>query len=294
MHWLWRQLVDGVTYWVLPFIGFILPTRLAVAWARLLCRRNWLFRAQVRASLANARRVQDIDDERDWAYRFRMVQFIEAVDIWHATFSSDRRIARALVTQPAQWPLCDAIVMLGLHLGTGTLFLRCLAAAGFVPRIVYRELDRQWFRAKPILWWYRNWRIRYMIRVCQGGAIRVPGGRDLLDASFGEPGVGLVLVPDAPAEGRRGDRLHYRGHSMPVNARGLEMLVSHGALSAFFSAWWNDETGRRVIEIAPPRVLEDIDSALEAVNAHLVDMLERQPVQWHLWSTAEPVLRDDR
>ncbi len=290
MRWLLRQGADLLAYWLLPLLCFVLPARAANAVARVMARRGWFFRAHAANALANVSRVAPVADPEAWKTTFRLVQFLDAVDTWHGHFSSDRRIARALVSGPEAWPEAGTVVMLGTHLGPGTLFLRCLAAAGWAPRFVFRDVPDAARRGAPVFHAYLRWRVAYLRKVCRGGEIRVPGGRDAVAAALDQPGGALVLLLDAPAERPCGTRLRLRGQALPIDPRGLQMVVDHGAPASLFVMRWDATLGRRRLEVTPAEPVTDCDQALTRMEAFLDEALASDSAQWQLWLTAEPVL----
>ncbi len=292
MRWILRQCHDLTAYWAVPLLCFLLPTRAGNAVMRFTCRRNWFYRTHVENALRNADGVVEIGHPREWAYRVRITRFLDAVDVWHGRFSSDRRLARSLLTVEGEWPGTPSVVMVGTHAGPGTLSLRRLASGGFVPRFIYRDMTNAQLKRAPFLHAYQAARIRYMRWVSRDRAIRVPGGRKQVAEAIGEPGHALVLLPDAPAQSRRGDRLDLFGFSLPIDARGLEEAVTRGAPCSFFSMYWDDAKGRRIMHIRPPRVFRGLEEALDAYNDFLVATLSHAPAQWHLWAIHAPVLRD--
>lgn len=292
MRWLLQQLVDLAAYWLLPFLCFLLPARAASALARFVARRSGLFRTPMLNALANASAVMTIPDPTAWMATARLVRFLDAVDTWHGHFSSDRRIARGLITGPKHWPEATSLVFLGTHLGPGTLFLRAMAAAGYTPRFVFRDIPDIGRRSAPVYHAYLRFRIAYLRKVCRGREIRVPGGGEAVASALTEPGCALVLLLDAPAERPTGAALSVFGRSLPIDPRGLGMAVERRATAAFFTMCWDEASGRRVIEVSEPEVLEDRDATLSHMEAYLGSWLDRDPAQWQFWTTAQPVLAE--
>jgi hypothetical protein len=290
VRWLQQQFLDLAAYWLLPFLCFLLPARAANALARFLARRSWLFRTPTTNAFANVSAVATVPDPAAWMATVRLVRFLDAVDTWHGYFSSDRRIAQSLVTGPEHWPESGSLVLLGTHLGPGTLFLRAVAAAGYTPRFVFRDIPRAWRSSAPVYHAYLRFRMAYLRKVCRGREIRVPGGREAVAGALTEPGCALVLLLDAPAERPSGTSLSVLGGTLPIDPRGLGMAVECRATAAFFAMSWDEASGRRVIEVSDPAVLEDHDATLARMEAFLASWLERHPAQWQLWATTQPVL----
>jgi hypothetical protein len=290
VRWLLQQILDLAAYWLLPFLCFLLPARAANALARFVSRRSWLFRTPAINALANVSAVATVPDPAAWMATVRLVRFLDAVDTWHGYFSSDRRIAQSLVSGPEHWPESGSLVLLGTHLGPGTLLLRAVAAAGYTPRFVFRDIPRAWRSSAPVYHAYLRFRMAYLRKVCRGREIRVPGGREAVAEALTEPGCALVLLLDAPAERPGGASLSVLGGTLPVDPRGLDMAVECRATAAFFAMRWDEASGRRVIELGDPAVLEDRDATLARMEAFLGSWIERHSAQWQLWATTQPVL----
>lgn len=290
MRWLLQQLQDALAYWLLPALCFALPARPAHGIARWVSGRRWLFRVHARRALENFQAVGDVEDAEAWQREFRLVRFLDAVDSWHGRFSSDRRIVRSLVQDPPAWPEPPVPAWLGTHLGPSTLFLRRLAAQGYQPRFVFRDLPSNLGRQAPVYHAYLRWRIAYLRRVCEGREIRVPGGRSAVAEALETPGVALVLLLDAPAERDRGTAFRVGDARLPIDPGGLGLAVERDVSGVMYTMAWDDALGRRVIRLAPVQRLEDRAAVLRDMEAHLAEALARHPAQWQLWLTARPVL----
>lgn len=290
MRWLWTQALDALAYWVLPFITFLLPARLAHGFARWLARRRWLYRNHAERALANVTATAPVDDPAAWQTTFRLVRFLDAVDCWHGRYSSDRRILAGLVTDPEQWPEAESLVLLGTHLGPSTLFLRRVAAAGYRPRFVFRDLPTSLRQEAPVYYAYLKWRVAYLSRVCEGREIRVPGGRAEVETALDETQTALILLIDAPSGARGSVALTVRGRRLPIDTGGLDLAVTRNAPGAFFAMFWDDEARRRVIEVSEARPMHDRNEILGEFEPFLERWLEAHPAQWQLWLTAQPVL----
>ena len=290
MRWLIQQLLDVVAYWLLPAICFALPARPANGIARWVSGQRWLFRVHAPRALRNFQALGEAQAPDAWQRRFRLVRFLDAVDSWHGRFSSDRRIERTLVQDPSAWPEPPVSAWLGTHLGPSTLFLRRLAAQGYQPRFVFRDLPPDLGRQAPVYNAYLRWRIGYLRKVCAGQEIRVPGGRGAVIEALETPGVALVLLLDAPAERDRGAEFSVGGARLPIDPGGLDLAVERKVRGVMYTMEWQDALGRRVIDLKPAECLEDRDAILRGMEAHLGEALARDPAQWQLWLTARPVL----
>jgi hypothetical protein len=220
----------------------------------------------------------------------RLVRFLDAVDTWHGFFSSDRRIAKSLVSGPDHWPEAGPLVLLGTHLGPGTLFLRAVASAGYTPRFVFRDIPLAWRSSAPVYHAYLRFRMAYLRKVCQGREIRVPGGREAVAGALAEPDCALVLLFDAPAARPGGASFTVLGGTLPVDVGGLDMAVECRSTAAFFAMRWDEASSRRVIEVGAPLVLDDRDATLTQMEEFLGSWMERHSAQWQLWATTQPVL----
>lgn len=291
-RWLARQGRDAVVVWLLPFVAFCLPARLGHGLLAWFSRREWLYRERTERALRQARRFQPPADEASWKATFRMTVLIDAVDLWHGFFSTDRRLRRRLVDGPERWPGAEeGVVFIGVHLGTGTLMMRALRMAGFQPRIIYRgTLDRAILRHSPLLYAYMKLRIHYMRRVCGGKAIRVGGAGKRLKRSVTTPGVGVLLVVDAPVSETSPTRLRLLGRELPVSRKGLDIVAEERARYAFFSMVWDGARRRRVLTVGPARTAAPGDALLHESEAWVADQVARFGAQWQLWPAAGTVL----
>jgi hypothetical protein len=290
MRWLLQQFLDVLAYWVLPAVCFALPAGPSNGLARWVSGQRWLFRVHTPRALQNFEALGEVQAPEAWMRRFRLVRFLDAVDSWHGRFSSDRRIVRSLVQDPPAWPEQPVAAWLGTHLGPSTLFLRRLAAQGYQPRFVFRDLPSDMGRQAPVYHAYLRWRIGYLRKVCEGREIRVPGGKPAVVEALETPGVALVLLLDAPSERDRGAEFRVGGARLPIDPGGLGLAVEREVRGVMYTMAWDDEQGRRVIRLTPAERLVDQDGILQQMEKILDDALARDPAQWQLWLTAQPVL----
>lgn len=292
MRWILRQILDLLAYWLLPFVCFLLPAPWANRLARFIAAQGWFFRRPASNALANVTAIMPIADENAWKSEFRLVQFLDAVDVWHGRFSSDRRIARHLVTVPEAWPPVQRQIFLGSHLGPSTLMLRCMAAAGLKPAFIYRRAQSDLKRRAPVLHAYQRWRVRYLNRVCDGREVGTPGGRDAVERLLQAPDCCLILLVDAPSPREHGASLDICGGRMPIDPRGVSMAVANGLAATPFVMYWEQDSGRRRIELGATAPLTDTDLTLQQMNGLIDQWVRAHPAQWQLWLTAQPVFSE--
>ena len=290
--WCLRQLRDLLIYFLLPLLCFLLPVRWAERLQFHLAGSSWFFRGLTRAAWTNALEFGVQMPEADWKRQYRLMHLLDAVDLWHGLFSSDRRIRERLVTVSGNWPdPAQGAVFLGTHLGVGTLLMRVLAAAGFAPRLIYRgELDRAHLGPTPVLYYYMKLRLYYMIRVCKGQAIRVGGAGLKLRDSMNQAHVGVIMVADSPLGAEVPDRLPVLGKFLPVPRRGLDMLAQAQATFVPYNMVWDPARRQRVLELLPADRETDPEQMFARYAEHATDALARYGPQWRLWQVAHQVL----
>lgn len=290
MRWLRRQFKDLLAYWLLPFVCFALPAGPANSLAQFVARRDWLFKTLIENAERNAAMVTTIDDPAAWKTQLRLLRILDAVDVWHGFFSSDRRIERSLVSESFEWPKESSLLLMGTHVGLGALLMRRLASAGYRPRLIYRDLPPGFNRQAPVFHGYLMWRIAYMRKMGDQGGIAVPGGRDVYAEALKEPGAAIVSCIDAPADRPRGTVLRLWGQTLEFDARGLVMAVDQQVRACHFAMYWDGRLGRRVIELSEPRTLDDQAQALADYADHVRRQVEGHSGQWHLWFADHQVL----
>lgn len=289
MRWILQQTLDLLAYWLLPFLCFLLPARPANALARFIAGRGWFFRRPAANALDNVSAILPVTDPEAWKAEFRLIQFLDAVDVWHGLFSSDRRITRHLVSVPESWPPPSRQIFLGSHLGPSTLVLRCMAAAGLKPAFIYRRAQSDLKGRAPVLHAYQRWRVRYLHKVCEGREVGTPGGRDAVRQLLAEPDCCLVLLIDAPSPRDHDVALEICSGRLPIDPRGISMAVEEGLLATPFVMFWDRASGRRKIELHSSTRLTDTDLTLQQMNGLIEQWVQTYPAQWQLWLTAQPV-----
>lgn len=289
VRWILQQILDLLAYWLLPFVCFLLPARWANGLARFIAGRGWFFRRPAANALANVQAIMPVADEHAWKAEFRLVQFLDAVDVWHGRFSSDRRIARHLVITPENWPPVQRQIFLGSHLGPSTLILRCMAAAGLKPALIYRTAQNDLKTRAPVLHAYQRWRVGYVKRICEGREVGTPGGREAFRRVLESPDCCLILLVDAPSSKDLGVSLDIQGGRLPIDPRGVSTAVTEGLIATPFVMFWEQGSGRRKIELGASAALKDTDLTLSEMNGLIDQWVRAHPAQWQLWLTAQPV-----
>jgi hypothetical protein len=287
-----RQIGDFLTYILLPVICVLLPYRWGQALLLVVARRGWLLRSRSELSLQLAHRYVEIEDATTWRRNWRLVEMMEARDLWLSVVGRaaavSRRIKRHNIPQPK-----EGLVLLGLHYGPSAIVLKIFQEEGLGPRFVYRGIGPELRRLVPFQWVFSKLNVRYIQQSCQGKEIAVPGARSKLLAALKEPGTPVVLL-DAPVT-RAGQSIHadVLGLDTEFAGEGPELLSQGQAHCVHY--WLEvNESGERELYFGaisqPPTAQQLVTDYAGLMSAQLAS----NSAHWRLWHAADQLFRDSR
>jgi len=283
---------DFLTYILLPLFCVLLPYGWSQRLLLLVARRGWLLQSRSEFALQQARQFVAIEDASAWQCSWRLVEMMEARDLWLCVVGRSGSISRCIQIQDVP-QAAKGLVLLGMHYGPTAIVLQILKQAGLGPRFVYRGIDRELRRLVPFQWLYSKLNVRYIRQSCQGRDISVPGGRNKLAAALGEAGTPVVLL-DAPVT-REGQSIHAEvlGLDTEFSGDGPALLVAGGACCVHY--WLEvDEVGGRVLYFGPPSRPQSADQLVAEFADLMSCKLRDNSAPWRLWHAADQLFRSRR
>ncbi len=291
-----RQIGDFLTYILLPMIYVLLPYRWGQNLLLLIAKRGWLLQSRSELALQQARRFVAIENASAWKISWRLVEMMEARDLWLCVVGRSASISRRIPVHnlpEASIGPHTGLVMLGMHFGPTAIVLNILQQAGLGPRFVYRGIDADLRRLVPFQWLYSKLNVKYIRQSCRGREISVPGARSKLQAALGEVGTPVVLL-DAPVN-REGHSIHAEvlGLNAEFSGEGPALLVTGGASCMHY--WLElDEDGRRELHFGPLSQPASADLLIAEFAALMSRKLSDNSAHWRLWHAADQLFRSQR
>lgn len=285
-----RQVGDFLTYILLPMVCALLPYRWGQTLLSAVARRAWLLQSRSELALQQACRYVLIEDVTTWKRHWRLVEMMEARDLWFFVVGRAASISRRIKLHNVPRPM-TGLVLLGIHYGPTAIVLKIFQEEGLAPRFVYRGIGPELRRLVPFQWLFSKLNVRYIRQTCQGREIIVPGARRKLQAALTEPGTPVVLL-DAPVT-RAGRSIHgdVLGLDTEFAGEGPELL-SQG--KAHCVHYWMDvnECGDRELHFSaiyqPVTARQLILEFAEMMSARLAF----NSAHWRLWHAADQLFRD--
>lgn len=284
-----RQIGDFLTYILLPLFCVLLPYRWGQGLLLLVARRGWLLKSRSELALQRARLFVPIEDSRAWQCSWRLVEMMEARDLWLCTVGRARSISRRVRIKAMPEPGIG-LVLLGMHYGPAAIVLKILQQAGLGPRFVYRGMNPEMRRRQPFRWLYTRLNVKYIQQTCQGRDISVGGARARLQAALKETGTPVVLL-DAPVT-REGQsiRTEVLGLEAEFSADGPAILAKGGARCVHY--WMEvDEDGERVLHFGPPHQPQSAGQLMTEFAVLMSRTLSENSAHWRLWHVADQLFR---
>ena len=287
-----RQIGDFLTYLLLPMICVLLPYSWGQKLLLLIAKRGWLLESRSELALQQARHFVAIADANCWKCSWRLVEMMEARDLWLCVVGRWGSISRRIRIH--NMPKARiGLVLLGMHYGPTAIVLNILQKEGLGPRFVYRGIDRELRRLVPFQWLYSKLNVKYIRQSCQGRDISVPGARSKLQAALGETGTPVILL-DAPVY-REGQSIHSEvlGLDAEFSGEGPALLAESGASCVHYWLELKD-SGERELYFGPPGQ----PRSAEQLVADFADLMSRKlsdnSAHWRLWHAADQLFRSKR
>jgi hypothetical protein len=287
-----RQIGDFLTYILLPLCCVVLPYRWGQALILQVARRGWLLQSRSELALQQAQRFVPIDDPVLWQQQWRLVELMEARDLWLAVAGRSNSIRKRVRVDPM--PVARVgLVLLGLHHGPTAIVLQIFREAGLGPRFVYRGIGAEVRRLVPFQWLYSKLNVRYIRQSCGGREISVPGARGKLESALGEEGTPVILL-DAPVT-RGGNSIHADviGLDTEFSGEGPQLLVDGHAECVHY--WMEvDEAGERRLHFSPASRPASAQQLVRQYAGVMSAALHANSAHWRLWFAADQLFRSNR
>ncbi len=284
-----RQIGDFLTYILLPLICVLLPYRWSQKLLLMVARRGWLLQSRSELALQQAQRFVEIADTRAWRRSWRLVEMMEARDLWLCVAGRSNSISRSIRIS-AMPQARTGLVLLGLHYGPTAIVLKIFQQAGLGPRFVYRGIDTDLRRLVPFQWLYSKLNVKYIHQSCKGREISVPGARSKLQAALNEPGTPVILL-DAPVT-RAGLSIHAEvlGLNAEFSGEGPALLAAGKASCVLY--WLEvDENGERELHLGTISQPQTAEQLIQEIARLLSRKLEDNSAHWRLWHAADQLFR---
>jgi hypothetical protein len=286
--WLKAQLRDLIELFVLPGMSMFLPWKLCFGFFKLVCRCDFLYRAQSTAVLS---KVQGFDvpglDAQQFAYQRRLVTLVDHADMFLVWTRGRKWLDKFVVTQ-GQWPAADsAAVLCTFHWGAGMWCLRDARLKGLKAHILVASLKKENFRGRPVLHWYAKLRTDTIAREL---------GRATIDASQTLRSVlkalksneQIMAVVDVPADAVAGStQVSLLGQTASVPKGLLRVAADNKIPVTVFTVGVCLQTGTRRLQIHTLPVEQDTDVLIPKVFAFLDAAIKDAPPAWHFWSEVD-------
>jgi len=285
-----RQIGDFLTYILLPMVCGVLPYNWGQALLLSVARRGWLLQSRSDLALQLAQRYVAVADVTAWRRNWRLVEMMEARDLWLSVMGRAAAISRRIKLHNVPQPM-SGLVLLGLHYGPTAIVLKIFQDQGLGPRFVYRGIGPELRRLVPFQWLFSKLNVRYIQQTCQGREILVPGARDTLRAALQEAGTPVVLL-DAPVT-CAGQSIHavVLGLDTEFAGEGPELLIQGQAHCVHY--WLEvDENGERGLyfgAISQPQTAQQLVTEFAALMSA---RLASNSAHWRLWHAADQLFRD--
>lgn len=288
----WRRLRieagDLLELVLLPGLAVVLPWPWCFVLFRRMARWPWLYGAQCREALAQARlRGCCGADEGVWLAERRLVTLLDHADHYLLRTRSPRAWMDRYVEARGQWePGGRAALLWTFHWGMGMWALVHARAHGLQAPMVLAAPGGPDFAGRTVFGRYVRARMRSVELALGEPVIFVPGGMAGVRDALAQ-GMQVIVVMDVPQDQVPVTRLA-RLLDAPVSVPAVlpQLAVEQGLPVTVFSMGCDGRTGRRMLHIEPLGVHGDAGALTDAAFAHLDGLLRAAPAGWHLWAQA--------
>lgn len=279
-----RDLVELV---LLPGLAAVLPWPWCFRLFKRAARWPWLYGAQCRAALAQARQHGCCGEDADaWVAERRLVTLLDHADHYLLRTRSTAWMHRYVDVQ-GQWePGGRAALLWTFHWGMGMWALRHARTQGLHAPMVLAAPHGPDFVGRTVFGCYVRARMRSVELALGEPVIFVPGGMaGVREALAG--GKQVIVVMDVPQDQVSVTRVTpLLGGPVSVPAVLPQLAVDQSLPVTVFYMGGDVHTGRRMLRIAPLGVHHDAKVLTDTAFAHLDHLLRTAPAAWHLWAQA--------
>lgn len=283
VHALRLELRSLVEYWWLPALAAVLPWRWAFSLFRRIARYPGLYEEEWRPALAQARQFVPIEDEADWAWRFRLARLVDHADFWLSRTRSARWLQRHMYGATS-FPGSDrAAVGVFFHWCPGLWAVRALRREGRCAAVLAGRFSRRSMGGAHLGFLYGHVRLKELARAGGCPLIYAPGTvkQALAMLACGNWVLGTPDVP--PTETglatpvRLFDRDGWFAQGLLVIARRAQVPV------VMFTLALDLDTGRRELRVSGP-FDPDEPELLQRIADYWQGLLRERSWGFTLWA----------
>jgi lauroyl/myristoyl acyltransferase len=289
-----RQLGDLLAFLLLPWTCLLLPRSWGESLMRACARNAWVLKARSVSACDAAIAHFDIGDRAPWEQTWRMLELVEARDMWFCLLGRGRSLLSRVTVAGPHPPRDRQTILILMHWGTNVMAMEWFRRAGLKPRLVYRYEPPELRRRVPFYWLYMKAMVFFIRRVCDGRAIGVPGGKSEIDNALSS-GDNLVMAMDVPVLGnRRVIEVQFLGHRVRLHADGFDLVAGTDAPCQFFYMGFDDDTGSSKHMVFTSPILENDPARLaEVVGREFDQCVRSDSSQWRLWHASRQLFVAD-
>lgn len=236
--------------------------------------------ADVRAALAVAQSLIDIDDPEGFCFRYALYNLVDDLDLAIGLTRGAAWEKKWVQWRGARFPTHGAFVALTFHFGAGIPAWWALGRHGKGVAWIY-EMPACMPRGVAL----RLARMRRALveRLGRATPIATGGARMRADAWL-EEGGGVMALIDAPHFGRRKvTNVRLLGQRAGL-ARGLaELAISRSVPVFVYTARLAVDSPQRLVNVSGPLEAGGVDALMQQVAAFLDAELRADPAAWHFW-----------
>jgi hypothetical protein len=276
------ELRSWISFWLLPALAVPLPWPLAYRLLRRIARHPGLYAEEWRAALAQARQFIRIEDEADWAWRYRTCRLVDHADFWLSRTRSVRWLDR-YVDGARHFPHGDrSAVGVFFHWCGGQWAIRALRRSGANTAVLAGRFGTRAMGGAWLGFLYGHVRLRELARAGGRPLIYAPGTvkRALAEIAAGNWVAGTPDVP--PTETALGvpvrlfDRDAWYVEGLLVIARRAGVPIVMFTLALDF------DTGRRELRVGGPFDPHD-PALLQRIADYWQGLLQEKSWGFTLW-----------
>lgn len=276
------ELRSLLEYWLLPALAIPLPWPWAFRLLRRIARHPYLYAAEWAPALAQARQLLPIEDEADWAWRFRLARLVDHADYWLSRTRGDGWMRRH-IDGLREFPLHDrAAVGVFFHWCAGLWSVRALHASGAAAAVLAGRFSTRSMGGARLGYLYGHLRLKELARVGGRPLIYAPGTvkRALADLAAGHWVIGTPDVP--PTETALGVPVTLFGRPAHF-AEGLLLIARRAQVPVVvFTLALDFDSGRRELRLSGPFEPHD-PQLLPHIVATWEGLIREKPWGFTLW-----------
>ena len=271
---------DFILYFLLPLPALILPWSWCFRVYRRLCNTRLNFGIDPTAIEKNLKRLNYTGDIKAAIIEQQLIRFVDIVDGWLGFFYNTR-LESKLVKLKGKWS-DEPDLLLGTHIGPGTLSLSSMCLHGLKPNLIIRPIPDEMRKTHTILWLYYKVRIAFHYKTLGDGTVFSGRGIKPVLTLMEEKKAIIMLTDVAAKTPEKSIQIEINERQMRVHSSIFNLVAEKKLRLCTFIITLDMETGKRIFRVGDTLTCDTTEELHSYVAGEFKQAMEKHLPQWQL------------